>query len=63
MLSLFLLETPVAPHRNKEKERRRMIKGMIKRGVGGREEKRKRENNMREQSSFNSTLKGYKQIF
>ena len=28
-----------------------------------REERRKRENNMGEQSSFNNTLKGYKQIF
>lgn len=40
-----------------------MIKGMIQRGVGGREERRKRKNNMGEQSSFNNTLKGYKQIF
>ena len=40
-----------------------MIKGMIQRGVGGREERRKRENNMGEQGTFNNTLKGYKQIF
>lgn len=56
-------QTPVAPHRNKEKGRSRIMKGMIKRGVGGREERRKRENNMGEQNSFNNTLKGYKQIF
>lgn len=65
MLSLLLWETPVAPNKNKGKERRRMIKGRIKR-EGGRGERRKRKRKVKEKeedSSFTNSLKDYKQVF